>query len=279
MLKMIFILIIIYIVLKETLDRNKDKKEKVEKIEKKEVKQITDPNTNYFMLDSKSDRKSNKLNQVNEGFTNRLNNNKNIENFSKNNNIEHFSKNNNKEHFTEDRVKEFNKPNPWTKLIVKKGDEYPLHFHIKIKIPSLNDFQTWKQIVPNLNFDPNTGEMIIPSQDEAAALALANLIIINFTGQMTLKDILEKNLIQISVAKAKSHELVQNKLREQIMDNLGNKQNVENFANFSQDLTKNNNTNFQTENFSDTFQHFDAAEKANNFETVEAFHGNDYSSF
>ena len=278
MLKMIFILIIIYIVLKETLDRNKEKKEI--KVEKKEVKQVTDPNTNYFMLDSKSDRKSNKLNQVNEGFTNRLNNNKNIENFSKNNNIEHFSKNNNKEHFTEDRVKEFTKPNPWTKLIVKKGDEYPLHFHIKIKIPSLNDFQTWKQIVPNLNFDPNTGEMIIPSQDEAAALALANLIIINFTGQMTLKDILEKNLIQISVAKAKSHELVQNKLREQIMDNLyGKKENVENFANFSQDLTKNNNTNFQTENFSDTFQHFDAAEKANNFETVEAFHGNDYSSF
>ena len=274
---MIFILIIIYIVLRETLDKHKGKKEI--KVEKKEVKQVVEPQSNYFMLDTKSDRKSNKLNQVNEGFTNRLNNNKNIENFSKNNNIEHFSKNNNKEHFTEDRVKEFTKPNPWTKLIVKKGDEYPLHFHIKIKIPSLNDFQTWKQIVPNLNFDPNTGEMIIPSQDEAAALALANLIIINFTGQMTLKDILEKNLIQISVAKAKSHELVQNKLREQIMDNLGNKQNVENFANFSQDLTKNNNTNFQTENFSDTFQHFDAAEKANNFETVEAFHGNDYSSF
>ena len=275
MLKMIFILIIIYIVLKETLDRNKEKKEI--KVEKKKFKQNVEPQSNYFMLDSKSDRKSNKLNQVNEGFTNRLNNNNNKEHFSKNNNIEHFSKNNNIEHFTEDRVKEFTKPNPWTKLIVKKGDEYPLHFHIKIKIPSLNDFQTWKQIVPNLNFDPNTGEMIIPSQDEAAALALANLIIINFTGQMPLKDILEKNLIQISVAKAKSHELVQNKLREQIMDNLGNKQNVENFANFSQDLTKNNNTNFQTENFSDTFQHFDAAEKANNFETVEAFQGNDYS--
>jgi hypothetical protein len=265
MLKMIFILIIIYIVLRETLDKNKKKEIKVEK---KEVKQTVEPHTNYFMLDSKSDRKSNKLNQVNEGFTNRLNN----------NNIEHFSKNNNIEHFTEDRVKEFTKPNPWTKLIVKKGDEYPLHFHIKIKIPSLNDFQTWKQIVPNLNFDPNTGEMIIPSQDEAAALALANLIIINFTGQMSLKDILEKDLIQISVAKAKSHELVQNKLREQIMDNLyGNKQNVENFANFSQDLTKNNNPNFQIEKFSDTFQHFDAAEKANNFESVEAFQGNDYS--
>lgn len=275
MLKMIFILIIIYIVLREILDRNKENKEIKEikeeiKEEKKENKKIIDPFTNYFMLDTKNDRKSEKLDKMNEAFTNRLNN----------NNIEHFSKNNNIEHSKEDRVKEFNKPNPWTKLIVKKGDEYPLHFHIKIKIPSLNDFQTWKQIVPNLNFDPNTGEMIIPSQDEAAALALANLIIINFTGQMSLKDILEKNLIQISVAKSKSHELVQNKLREQIMDNLyGKKENIENNANFSQDLTKNNNPNFQTEKFSDTFQHFDAAEKANNFDTVEAFYGNDYSSF
>ena len=262
MLKMIFILIIIYIVLKETMI-----KEKVNK----EIKQVDEPQINYnFMLDTKSDRKTEKLNQVNEAFSNRQNN---------TNNTEHF-KNNNIEHFTEDRVKEFNKPNPWTKLVVKKGDDYPLHFYLKVKIPSLNDFQTWKQIVPNLNFDPVSGELIIPSQDEAAALALANLIVINFTGQMSLKDILEKNLIQISVTKAKSHELVQNKLRDQIVENLyGSKvDNIKDNANFCQDLAKNENPDFQTENFSDTFQHFNAAEKANNFENIEAFQGNDYSS-
>ena len=262
MLKMIFILIIIYIVLKETMEKEQDVKQDV----KKEIKQVVEPQINYnFMLDTKSDRNAEKLDKVNEFYINRLdnteNNNKNIENF------------------TEDRVKEFNKPNPWTKLVVKKEDEYPLQFHLKVKIPSLNDFQTWKQIVPNLNFDPNTGELIIPSQDEAAALALANLIIINFTGQMSLKDILEKNLIQISVTKAKSHELVQNKLRDQIVENLyGSKiGNIEDNANFCQDLAKNKNPDFQTENFSDTFQHFNAAEKANNFENIEAFQGNDYS--
>jgi hypothetical protein len=262
MLKMIFILIIIYIILKETIV-----KEEV----KKKLTKVVEPHINYnFILDTKSDRKAEKLNQVNEAFSNRQN----IDYMSDAPNLSNI------EHFTEDKVKEFNKPNPWTKLVVKKGDDYPLHFYIKIKIPSLNDFQTWKQIVPNLNFDPNTGELIIPSQDEAAALALANLIIINFTGQMSLKDILEKNLIQISVTKAKSHELVQNKLRDQIVENLyGSKiGNIENNANFCQDLSKNKNPDFQKENFSDTFQHFDAADKANNFENIEAFQGNDYSS-
>ena len=265
MLKMIFILIIIYIVLKETMVKEKEEVNK-------EMKTIVEPQINYnFMLDTKSDRKTEKLNQVNEAFSNRQNN----TDFTMNDmrSISHI------EHFSEDKVKEFNKPNPWTKLIIKKGDDYPLHFYLKVKIPSLNDFQTWKQIVPNLNFDPNTGELIIPSQDEAAALALANLIIINFTGQMSLKDILEKNLIQISVAKAKSHELVQNKLRDQIIENLyGSKVgNIENNANFCEDLAKKKNPDFQTENFSDTFQHFNAAEKANNFENIEAFQGNDYS--
>ena len=265
MLKMIFILIIIYIVLKETMVKEKEEV-------KKEIKKVVEPQINYnFTLDTKSDRKAEKLNQVNEAFTDRQNN----TDFTMNDmqSVSHI------EEFTEDRVKEFNKPNPWTKLVVKKGDDYPLHFYLKVKIPSLNDFQTWKQIVPNLNFDPNTGELIIPSQDEAAALALANLIIINFTGQMSLKDILEKNLIQISVAKAKSHELVQNKLRDQIIENLyGSKVgNIEDNANFCEDLAKKKNPDFQTEKFSDTFQHFNAADKANNFENIEAFQGNDYS--
>jgi hypothetical protein len=50
----------------------------------------------------------------------------------------------------------------------------------------------WK-IIPNINFDPRAGELIIPSKDEPSALALANLILINFSGQMSLQNILEKN--------------------------------------------------------------------------------------
>jgi hypothetical protein len=110
--------------------------------------------------------------------------------------------------------------NPWSRVLYNPNDEYSYYFYIKIKIPSLNDYENWKKIVPNLNFDPRTGELIIPSKDEASALALANLIVVNFMGQLSLDNILQKKLIQISVAKAKNHEVVQNKLREQIMDNL-----------------------------------------------------------
>ncbi len=109
---------------------------------------------------------------------------------------------------------------PWTRVLYNPNDEYSYYFYIKLKIPSLNDYENWKKVIPNLNFDPRTGELIIPSKDEASALALTNLIIVNFMGQLSLDEILQKKLIQISVAKAQKHEVVQNKLREQIMDNL-----------------------------------------------------------
>ena len=185
------------------------------------------------------------------------------------------------------QVKEvvFDKPNPWTKIIVDQNQEYPYLFYIKVKIPSLNDFQNWKLVVPNLEFDPRTGELIIPSQDEPSAIALANLIVINFSGQISLKDILDKNLISVSVSKAKSFEFVLNKLREQIMENLHGKQFNISQTNFEKDLAKkhesftdnNNDSNkidFKSENFTDTFEQF----SDNNLEEgIEAWDGNDFS--
>lgn len=117
----------------------------------------------------------------------------------------------------------FSNPAPWTQIIYMYGEEYPFKFFIKIKVPSLNDYQMWKQIVPNLDFNSKTGEIIIPSKNEPSALAIANLIVSTFTGQMTIETVLEKNLIQISVTKALQFELVRNKLREQILEGLNNK--------------------------------------------------------
>ncbi len=189
----------------------------------------------------------------------------------------------------------YDKPNPWSRIIIDQRQEYPYLFHIKVKIPSLNDFENWKQIIPNIGFDPRTGELVIPSKDEASAIALANLIVINFGGQMSLKDILEKNLIQISVAKAKSYDVVQNKLREQIMENLYGKQFNSSQTSFEKDLAKKNepfcNTNnmqqtqqnngridFTSETFTDTFEHF--SDNANNDGNgIEAWDGNDFSFF
>jgi len=182
----------------------------------------------------------------------------------------------------EPQVWNFDRPNPWTRVILNEQDEYPYYFHIKLKIPSLNDYQVWKQIVPNLDFNPRTGELIIPSKEEASALALTNLICINFSGQMSIDNILEKNLIQISVAKSRSYDVVQNKLREQIIENLYGKTVTKVQTSFEQDLARNSNNNtgsrvdFTSEKFSDTFEHFSDQSQSGSV-NIEAYDGSDYS--
>ena len=136
----------------------------------------------------------------------------------------------------------FNLEKPWTQIIYNYDQEYPFRFFIKVKIPSLNEYQTWKHIVPNLDFDSKTGELIIPSKDEAGALAITNLIISNFKGQLSIENILEKNLIPISITKAQQYEMVKNKLREQIIESLQNKL-TESKTDYEEDLADNTNTN------------------------------------
>lgn len=188
---------------------------------------------------------------------------------------------------------QFDRPNPWSQIVHNPSDEYPYYFHIKLKVPSLNDFQAWKSVVPNIGFDPMAGEIIIPSKDEASALALANLIAINFSGMMTLDNILDKKLIQISVAKAKTHEMVQTKFREQINSIIyGKSQN--NSSNFEKDLANPNkptsaqaekfeslestaeSVDFESETFKDTFQHFSDTNN-NNVGEPDGYDGGDYS--
>jgi len=192
------------------------------------------------------------------------------------------------------QTQEFDNPKPWSKITRNDNDMYPYKFYIKIMVPSLKDYEAWKQVIPNLDLNPITKEIIIPSKDEASALAVANLILINFSGQMSLENILEKNLLQISIAKAKSHEMVQSKLREQIMENLFGKSLYVSKPNFESDLAKNkvqdrqlnsmgtkqpqqnsNRVNFQNENFEDTFEHF-SIDSSNSGE-IEAFDGGSYS--
>lgn len=114
---------------------------------------------------------------------------------------------------------EFNDPQPWTKIVYKYGSRYPFYFFIKVKVPSLNDYQAWKNIIPNIDFDPTLGEIIIPSTDEESALSIINLILSNFKGDISIEEIINKNLIEVSINKAKKYEVVKNKLIEQIMIN------------------------------------------------------------
>jgi hypothetical protein len=125
----------------------------------------------------------------------------------------------------------FNDPVPWSQIIYLYKQDFPFKFFLKVKIPTLNDYQSWKEVIPNLDFDARTGELIIPSKNEASALAVANLILSTFRGQIKLETILEKGLIQISVTKAQQFDLVKNKLREQIMDGLQGKSSAKSIGN------------------------------------------------
>ena len=157
-------------------------------------------------------------------------------------------------------------PKPWNKVIYKYNEKYPFYFHIKIKVPSLNDYSNWKKLITNLDFDPKSGEIIIPTDDEETALSIANLIISNFKGDLSLEDIKSKNLIDISINKAKKYEVVRNKLIEQIMTNL-NEKTKESFnetQTFSTDLAK---------------THEDYTNLAKTHEDYTAYEGTEYSFF
>jgi hypothetical protein len=156
-------------------------------------------------------------------------------------------------------IQEFYKPNPWSKIVTDPSSEYPYNFYIKIKIPSLNDYEDWKQVIPNLDFNARTGELIIPSKDEPSALAIANLISSNFSGHLSLKEILDKNLIQISIGKARNYELVQHKFREQIIENLFGAPKPQEIKEYKEEKTTKpipKNQNISSDDFVDTFQHF-----------------------
>jgi len=163
----------------------------------------------------------------------------------------------------------FNQPAPWTQIIYAYKQEFPFKFFIKVKIPSLNDYESWKEVIPNLDFDARTGELIIPSKNEASALAVTNLILSTFKGQLKLETILEKGLIQVSVVKAQQHELVKNKLREQIMDTLQGKSNLQTTSNndYEADLARGNIKEANNENI----------EEFRNNEPIAAMGSEDYS--
>ena len=123
--------------------------------------------------------------------------------------------------------------------------------------------QNWKKIIPVLDFDPSSGELIIPALDEGTALAIANLILANLHNSISLEDIMSKQLLQISIAKAQAHEIVRNKLREQILSVTHSKLGSKVPSNFEKDLAHEPKVAQET------------PRKLK--EDIEAFDGNDYS--
>ena len=96
-----------------------------------------------------------------------------------------------------------------------------------------------------------------------------------------MQNILEKDLIRISIMKARTHDVVKNKLREQIMEVLYGKipivetkyDTVKNI-NPPKNNVSNKQMSLKSDNFSDTFQHF--SEDIQNTE-IDGFNNSNYS--
>ena len=134
----------------------------------------------------------------------------------------------------------FQKPEPWSKIVYIHGNEFTYEFSFIAKVPSLDHYHSWKKIIPNIHFNPNTEEITIPSNDEEGALSVANLIINSFKNKISINDIIKKNLINISISKCKKFPIVKKKIEEQINDLLNNndEKKFRREAEYEEDLAK-----------------------------------------
>lgn len=120
-----------------------------------------------------------------------------------------------------------NKPKPWEEIVYKFDDPYPIKFIKSVFIPNENIIEKWKQIIPNIEMAsannkklklPNKVKLIIPARDEESALGILNLMINTFKNQLSFEEIINNNLIEVSLAKIKNHPVVKKKIIEQIME-------------------------------------------------------------
>ena len=204
-------------------------------------------NNNNDLNNNNNDLNNNDLNNKNDNLTNKKQ--KNIK-FNYDNNLE--STNIFKDFYYGEPHKtlmskngpiylwKFKNPEPWSKIVYIPGNEFNYEFSFIAKVPSLDHYQSWKKIIPNIHFNPNTEEITIPSNDEEGALSVANLIINNFKNKISINDIIKKNLINISISKCKKFPIVKKKIKEQINDLINN--NDENKfrreADYEEDLAK-----------------------------------------
>ena len=103
---------------------------------------------------------------------------------------------------------------PWYKIrdLNNSFNEYIL------KLNNFNESKLvqWKELIKNLKYDKINKKISYTTQQEGEALAITNLILSNLNNDIELKEILDNNLLQISIKKATNYKLVAKKLRELI---------------------------------------------------------------
>jgi hypothetical protein len=117
----------------------------------------------------------------------------------------------------------FNEPNPWTQIYVGNNlNKYYLKINNIEKYKEKINIDTWEQI-PFIRKDLIINEddmLVIMTNNEKEALVIVNVLLSYILDDLTLANIIEKDLINTSLQKAQRYELVVNKLRELIKENL-----------------------------------------------------------
>jgi len=120
----------------------------------------------------------------------------------------------------------FSQPNPWSTLYLNQtNDTFTFGLNHPISKTLLNE---WNNIIPNLGFNDKDKHLMITTSDEESALAVINLVLNTVHEELSIKEIIESNLIDISVAKIRAHPLVKTKILEQIHEKISiNKETIE----------------------------------------------------
>ena len=114
---------------------------------------------------------------------------------------------------------EFLEPNPWTKIqYTPKIKKY------YVEINDINKYVDqiimWKQLpfIKNdmIDIDVENNYLILKALTEEESLVICNLIICYINEDITIEEIVDKNLVKISINKAKKYKLVCSKLIELI---------------------------------------------------------------
>ncbi len=120
---------------------------------------------------------------------------------------------------TEEKI--FDNPDPWNKI------QYFTHINkYYIKINNINEhvdkIMLWKSlpIIKSdlIDIDIDNDYLILKTNSEEEALVLCNLIINHINNNLTINDIVSKNLINYSINKAKRYKLIKTKLAELIKE-------------------------------------------------------------
>lgn len=252
MIKIILIIIILSIIIEHLLSANQINKD---------LNSELNPNEYFSSNDSNDSNEYNELNDLNSKEIIKLNNHKELK------------KKNNKNNKSKNII--FDNPNPWSRIIFNPNNKYSYTFYIKIEIPSFNDYHTWKKIIQTLDYLPNSKELIILANDEETAIGIINLIIMTFTNNISFDNIIEKNLINLSIEKIKQNTEIKETFREQINKYLHYQQNshLKENVNIQSSNEYKLNNNKESNNKESNNKEFN--NKLNN--DIEAYDGGDYS--